>query len=420
VFGENVSVPAARPGEIVLASFDLPLNLAGRARSFFYKPPSQYLHLDGNGIHQPDSRRFIASMVRLPLVLSPVLEETPDLLALYSENPGKAVHGFRIDAVSPGLYAGSQLRVRFLALPRPPTLSATGLEKLADRLRYPVADTTPLLIERATSPLRSFDGYLVQMLEPPGKIVFPLQGDEREVYFDYGLDPAAYEEGRTDGVEFSVDICQPGRIPQIVFRRLLRPRTVQEDRGTHTARVVLLPFVPGSTLTLHTGPGPENDGGWDWAYYTKIRFSHGPFIAEQFPGFHILPARIDAIYAGSLAHEGGQVFMLNAPGMLEFALTGREHTLLLDGGLLPGAYTGEGHSDGAEFIVEFKRPDGSIEPVYRRLLNPLDRPADRGTQHFTVPLPAHASGTLMIVRTGVGPAGNGAWDWTYLSRLDIE
>src|SRR5664279_951359 len=87
VFGENVSVPAARPGENVLASFDLPLNLAGRARSFFYKPPSLYLHLDGNGIHQPDSRRFIASMVRLPLVLSPVLEETPDLLALYSENP---------------------------------------------------------------------------------------------------------------------------------------------------------------------------------------------------------------------------------------------------------------------------------------------------------------------------------------------
>jgi hypothetical protein len=420
VFGENVPVPAAQPGEIVLASFELPLNLAGRARSFFYKPPVLHLHLDGNGIHQPDNRRINASMVRLPMVLSPVLEETPDLLALYSEDPGKTVHGIRIEAVSPGFHASDRLRVRFSAVLRPPTLSATGLEKLAGRLRYPVADTTPLLIERATSPLRSFDGYLVQMLEPPGKIVFPLQGDEREVYFDYGLDPEAYEKGRTDGVEFSVDVRQPGQVPQILFRKLLRPRTRPEDRGNHTERVVLSPFGPGSTLTLHTGPGPENDSGWDWAYYTKIRFRHGPFIAEQFPGFHILPVRIDAIYSGALDHEGGQVFMLNAPGTLEFALTGREHTLLFDGGLLPGAYTGEGHSDGAEFIVEYKRPDGSIEPVYRRLLNPLDRPADRGTQHFTVPLPAHASGTLMIVRTGVGPAGNGAWDWTYLSRLDIE
>ena len=421
VFGETVPVPAAHPGEIVLACFDLPLNLAGRARSFFYKSPGLFLQVYGHGIHHPDSRRFISSMVQLPLVLNPVLEETPDLLALYSENPGKTVHGFCLDAASPGLYAGARLRVRFSAIPRPPALPAGELEKLAGRLRYPVADTTPLLIERAkTSPLRSFDGYLVQMLEAPGKIVFPLQGDEREAYFDYGLDPAAYEEGRTDGVEFSVDVCQPGRAPQIVFRRLLRPRTVPEDRGTHAERVVLVPFVPGSTLTLHTEPGPENDSGWDWAYYSKIRFSHGPFIADQFPGFRSLPVRVDGAYAGALEQDGGQIFMLNAPGTLEFALTGAEKTLRLDGGLLPGSYTGNGHSDGAEFIVEFKRPDGSVEPVYRRLLNPLDLPADRGTQHFTVPLPAHANGTVMIVRTGVGPAGDGSWDWTYLSGLDIE
>ena len=420
-FGETVSVPAAQPGEIVLASFDLPLNLAGRARSFFYKPPVLHLQLDGRGIRQPGDRRINPSMVRLPMVLSPVLEETPDLLALYSESPGKTVHGFRIDTVSPGFFAGDRLRVRFSAVLRPPTLSATGLERLAGRLRYPVADTTPLLIERAkTSPLRSFDGYLVQMLEPPGKIVFPLQGDEREVFFDFGIDPAAYEEGRTDGVEFSADVCQPGRTPQIVFRQLLRPRTVPEDRGTHAERVVLVPCDPGSILTLRTGPGPDNDGAWDWAYYSKIRFGHGPFIADQFPGFRNLPVRIDASYSGALENEGGQVFMLNAPGALEFALTGRERTLFFDGGLIAGAYTGGGHSDGAEFIVELRRPDGSIEPVYRRLLNPVDLPADRGTQHFTVPLPAHANGTVMIVRTDVGPAGNGAWDWTYLSRLDIE
>jgi hypothetical protein len=419
VFGENVPVPAAPPGEIVLASFELPLNPAGWARSFFYKPPVLHLQLDGDGLHQPANRRIIASMVRLPVVLSPALEETPDLLALYSENPGKTVRGFRIDAVSPGFYAGNRLRVRFSAVPRPPALSATGLEKLAGRLRYPAADTLPLLVEPATKPLRSFGAFL-QLLHSPGRIVFPLQGDEREVYFDYGLEPAAYEEGRTNGVEFGIDLCQPGRAPQIVFRRLLRPCTVPEDRGTHTERVVLLPFVPGSTLTLLTGPGPDNDGAWDWAYYSKIRFRHGPFIAEQFPGFRILPVRIDAIYSGALDHEGGQIFMLNAPGALEFALAGTEHTLRFEGGLLPGAYTGEGHSDGAEFIVELRRPDGSIEPVYRRLLNPLDLPADRGVQHFTVPLPAHASGAVMILRTGVGPAGNDAWDWTYLRRLDIE
>jgi hypothetical protein len=310
--------------------------------------------------------------------------------------------------------------VLFSALARPSPLPTTALEKLAGQLRYQVSDTPPLLVDPAVSPRRSFGGYIVQMLHAPGKIVFPLQGDEREVYFDYGFDPGAYERGQTDGVEFTADLLQPGQAPQSLYRNWLRPCKIPEDRGNHTQRAVLPPFVPGSTLILQTGVGPDNDGAWDWAYYSKIRFKHGPFIAEQFPGFGILPVRVDATYAGALAQDGGPVFMLPAPSALQFALTGREKTLLLDGGLLPGAYTNGGHSDGAEFMVEFKQPDGSIEPVFHRFLNPMDTPADRGTQHFAVPLPAHAAGTVMIVRTDGGPAGSNAWDWTYLRRLDIE
>jgi hypothetical protein len=420
VFGEDVPIPIANPGEILLASFELPLNLAGRLRSFLYKPPLLHVHLEGQGIQQPDNRRINAGMVRLPIVLSPVLEQTADLLDDYSLQPGKTVRSFRLTAAAPGFYAGTRLRVRFSALPRPPPLPAATRDSLAGQLRFPCADTPPVLVEPAGSARQNFGGFLVQVVHAPGRLVFPLQGNEREVDFEYGLDPETYERGQTDGVEFRVEVQQPGQAPQLMFRRLLRPLTAPADRGNQTQRVVLVPFVPGSTLTLSTGTGPDNNSAWDWSYLTKIRFKRGAFIAEQFPGFSTLPSRVDATFAGALGQESGPIFMLPPPAALEFTLAGPEKILRLEGGLLPGAYTGEGHSDGAEFIVEFKQPDGSTAPVFRRLLNPRDEPADRGTKQFVVPLPAHASGTVLLVRTGVGPAGSAAWDWTYLSRLDIE
>ena len=87
---------------------------------------------------------------------------------------------------------------------------------------------------------------------------------------------------------------------------------------------------------------------------------------------------------------------------------------------MPGAYTGDGHSDGAAFIVEHIAPDGTKHLIMNRLLTPGDTAADRDNQRFEADIPANAAGSLLIVRTDAGPANDRSWDWTYLTDLHIE
>jgi hypothetical protein len=310
--------------------------------------------------------------------------------------------------------------VKFYAAPRPPPLPAGESDRLLRLLRFPVANVPPASIEPANAPRRLFAAFLVQMLESPGRIRFELTGRENAVNFKCGIDPEAYEKGRTDGVDFYVELLRPGLPPQQLFRRLLRPATHPEDRGCQLERVALPPSYPGCSLVLRTDAGPDHDSAWDWAWFSGIRLLQGSYLPEAFPNFSAVPVAADAATCGRLIIGNLDVFLLNAPGRLFFALPASARRLVFGGGLLPGAYTQGGNSDGADFIVEFQLPDGSIRPVFRRTLNPRDNPADRGTINFEVPLPDRPAGTQLMVATGPGPSGSNAWDWTYLEHLNLE
>jgi hypothetical protein len=283
-----------------------------------------------------------------------------------------------------------------------------------------MANVPPISMEPANAPTRQLDGLPVQMLEPPGVLRFALHGKENVLRFMFGLDPEAYIKGLTDGVEFFVDLEPPGQGPRTLYRRWLKPRTEPADRGTQVQRVVLPPFPPGSTLALRTGFGGNGDGASDWGYVTGIRLLDGPYLPEQFPRFARLPVAVDAANCGSLESEGRILFMVNSPGSLIFALEGREKSLHFKAGLLPGAYTGNGHSDGVEFIVTLRGADGRSEVIFKQWLNPRDNPADRGDRPFAVPVPAAPAGTQLILTVGPGPNNSNAWDWAYLESLSLD
>jgi hypothetical protein len=417
--GERVEVPAVAAGELLLAAFDVPHSLRGRLRSFLYKSPMLHIDLEGDGGAGLQHRRFIAGMVRLPILFSPYVERNPDLLALYSAAPGKPVRRFRLTSETPENFAG-RLTVRFYRALRPAPVDAAVLADLRARLAFPVAETAPVRMVPANSPLRDFNGYLVQMLEPPGEITFTLQGDERVLHFDFGIDPEAYVRGATNGVEFTAEVNQGGAIRQLVFSRLLQPKIEPADRDRQAARILLPPLLAKSTLTLRTGPGPGGDGAWDWAYFSKIRYERGVYRVEQFPGFSLAPVLLDNPSPGSMGTPDGLVFMMNAPSRLEFELERGRTQLEFVAGLLPGAYTDGGKSDGVTYHVELRRPDGSTRELLARRLDPRSVAADRGDQRVVVTFPASEAGTRLIVRTDAGPNGDASWDWTYLRRLDIK
>jgi hypothetical protein len=73
-----------------------------------------------------------------------------------------------------------------------------------------------------------------------------------------------------------------------------------------------------------------------------------------------------------------------------------------------------------EFIAECLRPDGSVETVFRRWLQPLTVPADRGDQVMHAPLPARPAGSRLRLRVTVGPNWNNAWDWAYMTAFGFR
>ena len=112
--------------------------------------------------------------------------------------------------------------------------------------------------------------------------------------------------------------------------------------------------------------------------------------------------------------------MLNAPGAIIFVLRGGEQRLGFTGGLLPGAYTDGGESDGVSFAVDATPPGQATQRVFLRHLDPRANAGDRGSVNFEVKLPAFPPGMRLRLATGPGPSGSEAWDWSYLERVHLE
>jgi hypothetical protein len=419
-WGETIDVPdlSLSSSDIVLASFEIELNWLGRLRAFFYKPPEVYLSLSGAGIVHRDSIRLVPEMVRSPVIFNPAIEDSLDLLALQTTNPGKRVQDFRLTSNHPHLYRTEQLRVTFHRMPRPAANVAAS--KLSALLRFPGSNLGAESTEPETFP-HYMDDRFVLGFHTPSRAVFPLEGTERELTMTFGIEANAYTEDRaTDGVTFIVELNPPGSPAKTVFKRHLDPLKVMSDRGPQTELVLLPTFPLGSKLTLRADPGPTGNNAWDWSYFTQFEVKRGPFLLSQFPGFSRAPLSIDGNDAGLLEAAEGPVFMLNAPGQLEFSLESGDRTLTFSGGFMPGAYTGEGHSDGAAFIAELVGLDGTKQLIISRMLNPKDASTDRGIQRFKADLPPRAAGSVLVVRTDPGPANDHSWDWTYLTDLHIE
>jgi hypothetical protein len=87
--------------------------------------------------------------------------------------------------------------------------------------------------------------------------------------------------------------------------------------------------------------------------------------------------------------------------------------------LYDGAYTGSGQSDGVDVIVFESLADGSRRVLYQRNLDPVRRPADRGTQPILIEPAAPLEGTLVFA-IYPGPADNLSCDWGYWTRITIR
>jgi hypothetical protein len=278
----------------------------------------------------------------------------------------------------------------------------------------------PALVPLETFPHKVVGQENVLMLLPPARLEWLLPADVRAVMLGYGLDPVAALQGVTDGADFVVELVQ-GEHTRPLFQRRLDPVHQVYDRGTHTRRILLPPFTPGTRLVVRTTPGPAGNAAWDWTYLARLEFHRSPaYLPEQFPGFNRVPDTVLAEGSSYTSQDEDAQLYLHAPAALTYTLSGQERRLQFAYGFLPGAYTGGGRTDGAVYRVTLQSSGQPDRVIFERHLQPVTQTGDQGGQFAKIDLSALRPGDRLLIAIDPGPAGNGAWDWTYLQRFTLE
>jgi len=110
-------------------------------------------------------------------------------------------------------------------------------------------------------------------------------------------------------------------------------------------------------------------------------------------------------------------FLAHSPSKGNFVLPKNAHRINIGFGIKRGAYNGEATTDGAEFRLILRSPDGTVQHFWSRYLNPINETLDRGPQRASIVLPAFEDNTEIFVETL--PGNTDAWDWTYFYDLEI-
>lgn len=140
-------------------------------------------------------------------------------------------------------------------------------------------------------------------------------------------------------------------------------------------------------------------------------------FAQRFRISDRLPVAVSAYYPPQITQlDGRDVLLAHPDSAIEFPVLPGDHSVAGRFGLLDAAHQNGNATDGVEFVVEYVPVSGAATVLFRRLLEPVTEPRDRGLQSFSVPLPPAAAGRV-ILRTQ-NPAGhNAAWDWSLWSDL---
>lgn len=119
--------------------------------------------------------------------------------------------------------------------------------------------------------------------------------------------------------------------------------------------------------------------------------------------------------------ENGRLLLGAHPDSeLVFRVPEGARTIEIEFGIMEGAHTGvTGRTDGVQFTITEHHTDGSTVKLFDRLLDPANRPEDRGIQALTLPCQP-ASGSELRFTTGPGPHGNFSFDWAFWRKIEIR
>jgi hypothetical protein len=416
--GENIIPPDPGPGRLLLFTLDAPLTFAGQIRTLLYRAPVLTARITSRLRASPGTFVLKPSMLRNPVILSPLLLENSDVIQLFGDAPGDVVRSLKITAAAG--FATSDFTLSFFSAPRPPKPPDTDINEILTYRMFPLYNRPPVSLVTQETGIRELNKEPVTLVHAPGSITWNLTAGDQQLIFSYGLMPQAYLEGRTDGAEFIVEMLWPPSDGLILFTQMLRPRTIEGDRGMHRTRVYLPPYEPGAQLRIRTHPGPDNDAAFDQSYVTRVQIKSGPLVAAQFTGLGVVPVGGRLPHPAVAGISGRPVYLVHAPGEVVLDIPPGASELACEIGLLPAAYTNGGNSDGVGYTFEALLPSGVRQTLFTRYIDPVHQAGDRGSPQVAVPLPALPAGTQLRIATDVGPRGDRSWDQSFVADVHFR
>lgn len=122
---------------------------------------------------------------------------------------------------------------------------------------------------------------------------------------------------------------------------------------------------------------------------------------------------------GILPLDNKLVISTQAPTEIHFQPPPGSRSIEAIGGMVPSSYT-EGHTTPGVVVVVFEeKPDGTRHMIFKRELNPLTVPSDRGDVHISYQQEKPFTGTLVFAHYAI-PSGNVSYSWSYWKRINIH
>jgi hypothetical protein len=409
-----IEIPV-RPETLLLFSLDLGSSLSGALRKIVYHPSPLFVDIETTGNASPESFRISPLSLHVPVLLSPLLAETSDVVSLYGNQlSGKIVRRIRFRAPDGGFARSGS--VSFYSLPPPSGSNDTAVE-LTNYLHHPLSNRTPLAITTQETGITELFGEPVTLVHAPGSITFPVEPNDRQLVFSFGIMPQAYDPGETDGVEFIVEYLPANQTPQLLFSRLLQPRTAAKDRGMQSARVFFPPNVAPGSVRIRTERGPAGNGAWDQSYVSHVQIGGGAFDPRQLIGFSVPPDPPGFNDLPPISVDGREARSVPPPAELKFPIPPASRFVTVGVGVLPAAYEGENHTDGIGCEIVVITPDGRERLLKMQIVDPTQTWRSRGTVTIDLPLPDVPGGSRLVLRLTGGPKQDLRWDWSYVQTV---
>ncbi|HEX2099848.1 MAG TPA: hypothetical protein VHF69_04240, partial [Candidatus Synoicihabitans sp.] len=215
-------------------------------------------------------RRLLPRVAEEGFLIQPIIETQGDFDAFMRGHGHRWAKSVRVEAAPGEEEFWLQVRIEVYRLPDLPIVPVHRNEAVVET----GATNRPPLEYGAELPteLMSIEGRPSLFIHAPGKMIVQPAPEDRRLTGWFGLRSPAYDIGHSDGVEFIIDAVWPDGGRQNLLRRLVEPLARTTDRGSQPFTITL-PEKAGFKLELLTHAGPTGDSGWDWSYWSELRFA---------------------------------------------------------------------------------------------------------------------------------------------------